>query len=74
MRTLTLQLPDDVHQGINILATKRKVSINKLYEEISAMMLRGFDAEMRFRARSAKGSQEKGLAILDKLDKHYSSD
>ena len=74
MRTITLQLPDDLHQGINMLATKRKVSINKLYEEISALMLRGFDAEMRFRARSAKGSREKGLAILDKLDTNYAVD
>jgi len=66
-----LQLPDDVHQGINVLASERKLSINKLYEEISVAILWGYDAEMRFRARVMKGSREKGLAILDKLDKYY---
>ncbi|HIJ39496.1 MAG TPA: toxin-antitoxin system HicB family antitoxin [Deltaproteobacteria bacterium] len=71
MRTITLRLPDDLHQGIKLLATERKVSISKLYEELSAVLLHGYDAEMRFRTRVADGSPKKGLAILDKLDKHY---
>ena len=71
MRTITVRLPDDVHQGIKIMAAERNVSISKLYEEISGVILRGYTAEARFRDRVAHGSRNKGLAILDALDKHY---
>jgi len=71
MGTIRLRLPDDLHQGIKFLAAQRKVSINKLYEELSSVLLRGHDAEMRFRKRVADGTPKKGLAILDKLEKHY---
>lgn len=71
MGTITLRLPDDIHQGIKVVAAQRKMSINKLYEEISSSLLCGHNAEMRFRKRAAEGRPEKGLAILDKLDKHF---
>ena len=34
------------------------------------MILCGYTAEARFRARVAQGSRNKGLAMLDALDKH----
>ena len=71
MGTITLRLPDDLYQGIKFLAAQRKVSINKLYEELSSALLRGYDAEMRFRKRVAEGDSKKGLAILEKIDKHF---
>lgn len=71
MRTITVRLPDEVHQGIKVLAAERHVSISQLYEEISGIILRGHTVEARFRDRVAKGSRQKGLAILDALDKHY---
>ena len=71
MGTITLRLPDDLHQGIKFLAAQRKMSINKLYEELSSVLLRGYDAEMRFRKRVGDGDPKKGLEILDKLEKHY---
>ncbi len=71
MRTITLRLSDDVHQGITVLAVERNVSISKLYEDISGIILRGYAAEARFFARVADGSKKKGLEILEILDKHY---
>ena len=71
MRTITVRLPDDIHQGINVMAAERHISVNQLYEEISTIMLRDYTAEARFRERVAQGSREKGLAILDALDTHY---
>jgi predicted transcriptional regulator len=68
MGTLTIRLPDDRHNRLKALAKHRKISINKLMEELSTIALAEFDAETRFRAMAAKGSSEKGLAILDKLD------
>ena len=71
MRTITVCLPDDVHQGIEVVAAERHLSVNQLYEEISRIILCGHTTEARFRERVAQGSRQKGLAIIDALDKHY---
>lgn len=71
MATLTIRLPDDKHSRLKSLAKHRKISVNKLIEELSTQALAEFDAETRFRAISARGSVDKGLGILDKLDTHF---
>ncbi len=68
MGTLTIRLPDDRHARLKELAKRRKISVNKLMEELSTIALAEFDAETRFRAMAAKGSREKGIEILDKLE------
>ena len=68
MATLTIRLPDDKHARLKQLAEYRQVSMNKLIEELSTVALAQFDAELRFRARAARGSAEEGLRLLDKLD------
>ena len=68
MGTLTIRLPDDRHQRLKELAKHRKISINKLMEELSTIALAEFDSEIRFRAMAVKGSKTEGLKILDKLD------
>jgi len=73
MGTLTLRLPDDKHDRLKSLAAHRKVSINKLMEELSTQALAEFDSEVRFRAFASVGRSEKGLDLLDKLDRHFKS-
>jgi hypothetical protein len=68
MGTLTIRLPDEKHEKLRQLATRRKISINKLIEELSTIALTDFDAETRFRARAALGSPREGLRLLDRLD------
>lgn len=68
MGTLTIRLPDDKHERLKELARRRNISVNKLIEELSTIALAEFDAETRFRAMAAKGSQQAGFALLDKLD------
>jgi plasmid stability protein len=68
MSTLTIRLPDDKHERLRALAAQRKISLNKLFEELSTAALAEFDAETRFRARAARGSVQKGLRLLAKLD------
>lgn len=68
MGTLTIRLPDEKHEKLRQLATRRKISINKLVEELSTIALSDFDAETRFRARAALGSPHEGLRLLDRLD------
>ena len=72
MGTLTVRLPDDKHERLKALAARRKISINKLMEELSTQALAEFDTEVRFRALASSGSKRKGLNILDKLDAHFS--
>ncbi len=68
MSTLTIRLPDEKHARLRELARHREISLNKLVEEWATIGLAEFDAENRFRARAARGSARKGLAVLDKLD------
>jgi predicted transcriptional regulator len=68
MATLTIRLPDDKHVRLRQLAQQRKISLNKLMEELATIALAEFDAETRFRARAARGSRAEGLRLLDKLD------
>lgn len=68
MATLTIRLPDDKHNRLKALAQHKKMSINKLIEEISTQTLAEFDSEIRFRALAATGSSKRGLELLNKLD------
>jgi predicted transcriptional regulator len=68
MSTLTIRLPDDQHDRLRTLASRRGVSLNKLFEEFSTKAIAEFDTENRFRLRAARGEKAKGLAILDRLD------
>jgi predicted transcriptional regulator len=68
MATLTIRLSDEQHERLRQLAERRKISMNKLIEELSTVALTEFDAETRFRARVARGSREEGLKLLDHLD------
>lgn len=68
MATLTIRLPDDKHSRLKALAQRKKMSINKLIEEISTQTIAEFDSETRFRALAASGNAQRGLELLDKLD------
>jgi predicted transcriptional regulator len=71
MSTLTIRLPDDKHARLRQLAKHRDISVDKLVEELATISIAEFDAESRFRALAVRGSTEKGLAILDKLDDSF---
>ena len=71
MGTLTIRLPDDKHERLKALAQRRKINVNKLFEEFSATAIAEFDAETRFLARASMGDVKKGMKLLDKLDKHH---
>jgi plasmid stability protein len=68
MAKITVRLPDDKHERLRALASYKKISINKLMEELSTQALAEFDSEIRFRALAAMGKRDKGLQLLDRLD------
>jgi hypothetical protein len=47
------------------------VSVNKLIDELATIALAQHDTEIRFRTLAARDSRAKGLALLDKLDRHF---
>ena len=69
MSTLTIRLPEVKHARLRRLAHSRKVSMNKLIDELATVALAQHDAELRFRSLVAKGSAARGLALLSKLDR-----
>ncbi len=71
MSTMTVRLPDDKHNRLKALAAHRKISVNKLIEELTTQAIAEFDTEVRFKAIAATGNTAKGLELLDKLDKHF---
>lgn len=73
MSTLTVRLSDDKHNRLKALAAHKKISMNKLIEELSTQAIAEFDTEIRFKAIAATGNKQKGLEILDKLDEHFGS-
>lgn len=68
MGALTLRLSDDKHDRLRDLARSRQTTINRLMEEMTALMLAEFDAETRFRVRAerGRGKTARGLELLDK--------
>ena len=68
MATLTIRMPDEKAQRLKVLARARGVSVNKLFEEWTTMGIAEFDSQARFMARAARGSRERGLAMLQELD------
>ena len=73
MSTLTVRLPDDKHNKLKALAAHKKLSLNKLIEELTTQAIAEFDTEVRFKALAAAGDREKGLDLLKKLDEHFGS-
>ncbi len=71
MATLTLRIPDDKHSRLKSLAKHKKISVNKLMEELSTQALAEFDSEIRFKTLALKGDKKRGLELLDKLDKAF---
>ena len=68
MATLTLRMPDDKHNRLKSLAKHKKISVNKLMEELSTQALAEFDSEIRFKTLALKGDKIRGLDLLAKLD------
>ncbi|MDY0121211.1 MAG: toxin-antitoxin system HicB family antitoxin [Sulfurimonas sp.] len=69
MSTITLRMPDSKHERLKQYAKEQGISLNKLFDEFATVALAQFDAKTRFEIKASKGSTEKGLQILEKLDR-----
>lgn len=67
MSTLSVRLPDSLHQQIRLLAQQEGVSINQLIasavgEKVSSLMTESYLAE-----RAAKGNKANFLTVMAKI-------
>lgn len=67
MSTLTIRLPDDKHRRLKALAENRKISVNRLVDELTTIALANDDARTRFEARAARGNPKRALKMLESL-------
>jgi len=65
MTAFTVRLPDEAHNRLKVIAKQRQMSLNKLFEEMTTILLTEFDAEARFRMRASQGSAASGLSLLN---------
>jgi len=56
MTAFTVRLPDEAHSRLKAVTQQRQMSMNKLFEEMTTVLLTEFDAEARFRMRAFQGS------------------
>ena len=73
MSMLTIRMADEKHSRLRRLAASQGISMNRLLDELATIALVQHDAEVRYRARAGRGSVEKGLESLAKLDRHFGS-
>ncbi len=69
MSIVTLRIPDSKHERLKQYAKEQGVSLNKLFDEFATVALAQFDAKTRFELKASRGSTQRGLQILEKLDR-----
>lgn len=67
MSTLTIRLPDDKHERLKALAEARKISVNKLIDELATIALANHDMRLRFETRARRGNVKRAIRLLDNL-------
>ena len=66
---LTLNIPDTKYERLKKYAKSKEISLNKLFDEFTTIALTQFDTKTRFDIIASKGNSNRGLELLDKLDK-----
>ncbi|NCA71596.1 MAG: toxin-antitoxin system HicB family antitoxin [Sphingobacteriia bacterium] len=61
-------MPDETYRRLDEIARLRGTSIDRLFDDMAALMVAESDAEGRFRARRLRGhgKAERGLGLLSK--------
>ena len=67
MSTLTIRLPDDKHERLKGVAEARKISVNKLIDELATIALANHDARLLFETRAKQGNARRALDLLETL-------
>ena len=68
MTALTLNVPDEKRRRLEIVAQAHGTSADRLFDEMSTVLLAEADTKTRFRVRAERGAgrEERGLELLRK--------
>jgi len=68
MSALIIRMPQEKRERLQQVAKERKLSVNKLIEEMATVAIAEHDAEVRFNIRAARGlgRSARGLNLLKK--------
>ena len=71
MSALIIRLPQEKRERLRQVAKDRKLSVNKLIEEMATVAIAEHDAEVRFHVRAARGQGKavRGIELLRKAGK-----
>ena len=69
MSTFTLRISDSKYERLKKYARSKDISLNKLFDELATIALAQYDAKTRFEAMARQGNRQRGLELLEKLDK-----
>ncbi|MDO8596545.1 MAG: hypothetical protein Q7R45_07960 [Sulfuricaulis sp.] len=69
MSALIIRMPQEKRERLQQVARDRKLSVNKLIEEMATVAIAEHDAEVRFHVRAARGRGKtaRGLMLLRKV-------
>lgn len=67
MSTLSLRLPESLHEQVKALAKKDGISINQFVSSAIAEKMSALLTEEYLKGRAAKGNKEKFLNVLSKV-------
>ena len=56
MTSLTLRLPDETYRRLDEIARARGTSVDRLFDDMAALMVAESDAKAHFDARAARGT------------------
>jgi predicted transcriptional regulator len=72
MTSITVRIPDETYRRLDEIARDRGTSIDRLFDDMAALMVAQSDAEARFRARAQRGQGKtvRGLKLLRKAAGH----
>jgi hypothetical protein len=65
---MIIRMPQEKRERLQQVAKERKLSVNKLIEEMATVAIAEHDAEVRFHVRAARG-RGKGARALELLRK-----
>ena len=74
MSALIIRMPQEKRERLQQVAKERKLSVNKLIEEMATVAIAEHDAEVRFHVRAARGRGKtaRGLELLRKAASRHS--
>ena len=71
MSVVTLRISEAKHARLKQLAASRRTSVNRLLDELATIALVQHDLSTQFRAAAESGNPQRGLDLLDRLDRHF---